>query len=110
MVGPTPEGNSMNTGESSLHNVGKISTPSPMRTNEISDRKANRRAAEEREKHCELNADYLRSPSKEIRGGVSIVGSQEPRLWLEGLQSLAHIPAKKEFLSRHELTPSTGSD
>jgi hypothetical protein len=72
MVGPTPEGNSMNTGESSLHNVGKISTPSPMDKQNFLEK----RAAEE----CALDADYLRSPSKEIRGGVSIVGSQEPLL------------------------------
>jgi hypothetical protein len=53
MVGPTPEGNSMNTGESSLHNVGKISTPSPMDKRKFR-RKANRRAAEE----CALDADF----------------------------------------------------
>jgi hypothetical protein len=28
MVGPTPEGNSMNAGESNLHNAKNISTPS----------------------------------------------------------------------------------
>ena len=28
MVGPTPEGNSVNMGERNLHNAGKISTPS----------------------------------------------------------------------------------
>ena len=70
MVGPTPEGNPMNTDRCELHSARKTTTTSRGYKRK-SGQNANRRGERREETHetliSQMNADYLRSPSKEIR-------------------------------------------